>query len=438
MEIVLKSNDVINKLLINKKIDILEGIFSLYNIKIPLDDGVLLFNQITNELIFFHDDKDMENHKDILIEKGFYVGIGVDEKKKYDQIKKIMKLKNEKKNYINTYVVLTTTACNARCFYCFEKKWQEEVMSEKVANDFADYIISHQHGHEVSLTWFGGEPLMNVRAIDIISSKLKHHNIKFKADIISNGYLFDEEIVNRCINEWNIKRVQITLDGSEKIYNHIKNYKNIGNAYQCVLKNIELLLKKGLVVVIRLNVDLYNYNDLMQLAKELYNKFHKYNRFYVYSKMLFGEKYSIQQNQEKRLQAFINLQNYLYELSLFKPSNIDSTFRINSCIADSDNGYVVSPKGAISACDNYSGIETISSIYRDEFDKNIILSWKEPLAQFKECEKCFLYPSCNILKKCPAEQGRCSERYKGELEYNIKMKVYHAYMNYKKENKNDI
>lgn len=126
MEIVLKSNDVINKLLINKKIDILEGIFSLYNIKIPLDDGVLLFNQITNELIFFHDDKDMENHKDILIEKGFYVGIGVDEKKKYDQIKKIMKLKNEKKNYINTYVVLTTTACNARCFYCFEKNGKKK------------------------------------------------------------------------------------------------------------------------------------------------------------------------------------------------------------------------------------------------------------------------------------------------------------------------
>ena len=42
--------------------------------------------------------------------------------------------------------------------------------------------------------------------------------------MISNGYLFSEEIIDRAARLWELRNVQITLDGTEKVYNETKAY----------------------------------------------------------------------------------------------------------------------------------------------------------------------------------------------------------------------
>ena len=69
-------------------------------------------------------------------------------------------------NYLDSprhFTILTTTTCNARCFYCYELKSKGKTpMSIETAEKVAKYIITRcPKGTEVSLDWFGGEPLFN-------------------------------------------------------------------------------------------------------------------------------------------------------------------------------------------------------------------------------------------------------------------------------------
>ena len=60
--------------------------------------------------------------------------------------------------------------------------------------------------------------------------------------MISNGYLFNDDTIKEAKEEWQLTKVQITLDGTEQIYNRCKAYiyKDV-NAYRRVIGNIHLL-----------------------------------------------------------------------------------------------------------------------------------------------------------------------------------------------------
>lgn len=49
----------------------------------------------------------------------------------------------------------------------------------------------------------------------------------------SNGYIFNDELVEKAKNEWKLKNIQITLDGTRDVYNKAKNYysENDSNIY---------------------------------------------------------------------------------------------------------------------------------------------------------------------------------------------------------------
>ena len=106
-------------------------------------------------------------------------------------------------------------------------------MTEGMARRVADYIIHHYNGEKLTLHWFGGEPLYNKPVITQICLLLKEAGVEYSSQMISNGYLIDDEITREAKTLWNLKKIQITLDGTEKIYNQIKAYiyKDI-NAYQ--------------------------------------------------------------------------------------------------------------------------------------------------------------------------------------------------------------
>jgi hypothetical protein len=107
----------------------------------------------------------------------------------------------------------------------------------------------------------------------------------------SNGYLFDAETVQRAKELWQLKNVQITLDGREKTYNLVKRYiyDNV-NAFERVLKNIELLTAAGIHVAIRLNVDKHNIEEMLLLLPLLHERFGDNKYLSVYSHELFGER----------------------------------------------------------------------------------------------------------------------------------------------------
>ena len=256
-----------------------------YVVQQPVDDGVLLYNTLTCSLVLLTPDEaaDMTAQQK-LIDHWFLVPQEHDDRKACREIRQLTALFMPTEEVITLYTILTTTGCNARCFYCFEKGTKSVSMTAETASKVVHYIVAHRGDEEVSLKWFGGEPLVNAKVIDQICTELREQGVPFRSIMTSNGYLFDADKVQRAKDLWQLRRVQITLDGTEQTYNRVKAYVHRGvNAFERVLQNIAMLTAAGIHVIIRLNVDKHNIGEMAELVQMLHQRFGTNEHLSIYS-----------------------------------------------------------------------------------------------------------------------------------------------------------
>ena len=217
----------------------------------PVEGGVLVFHTLTRALLLLTPEEyAAPDNLPELRSSWFRVPQEMDDMKYADQVRFIRRTMWKEPEHITSYTIFTTTDCNARCFYCYEMGRSRIPMSAETAHKAAAYIAAHCGGEKVHLHWFGGEPLFNKQVIDIICTDLAEKGIVYESMIISNGYLFDGATVEQAVSHWKLKSVQITLDGTEEIYNRSKAfiYKDGKSPYQVVLANIQRLLDAGVSV----------------------------------------------------------------------------------------------------------------------------------------------------------------------------------------------
>ncbi|MBQ9080123.1 MAG: radical SAM protein [Clostridia bacterium] len=419
MKIISEANKMVLKILGQQKLSESKYRLIKYCVQQRADNGFLLFNVLTRELLLLSDEEfEKLTEIDYLKDRWFLVPESFDDKKCADTVRWVQESTQKKSEHITSYTILTTTDCNARCFYCFEKGQPRIHMSEETALKTAEYIKKHCGGEKVGLTWFGGEPLYNLPIIDLISDKLKNDGVEFTSFMISNGYLFNDKVVKKASENWNLRNVQITLDGTEEVYNKSKAYiYREGSPYQVVLGNVERLLESKIAVNLRLNMDLYNAENLMKLADELAKRFGGRRGVSVYVRHIFASDIPMaemhtEEEWEKRHQAMCQLEDRLSEVKLLQRSRIKKRSKLNSCMADSGNNVVIVPTGNIGLCEHYINSEFVGNINREGFDISAVDRWKERAPEIPECADCFFYPECIRLKKCTVSHSCYSQRIK--------------------------
>lgn len=372
-----------------------------------ISDGILLYNLLTKEMGLLTEEEfaDAVNNQ-YLQEHWFVVPEDCKDKEYADLVKWVLQTKQPKTEDITGYTIFTTTDCNARCFYCFELGRSRVPMSVETAEKVVQYIKNHCGGKAVSISWFGGEPLYNAEVIDVICDGLRAEGIEVKSTMVSNGYLFDDEIVRKAKERWNLRRVQITLDGTEAVYNKVKAfiYKQ-GSAYERVMESIGLLLDAEITVTVRLNLDMHNAENLLELVDELGHRFGGSKYLRVYAHHLFkgneamanihtAEEWAIREEAMLRIEERIKANGFAIKRRIAK------TPKLNHCMADSGRSVTILPTGDIGLCEHFSEDEFIGHIDREGFDQEVVASWKERIPEIPECETCFYYPQCVQLKKC--------------------------------------
>lgn len=414
-----------------------------YVVEQPVDEGLLLYHTMTKALLLLTPEE-AEVYKthpaDLqeLIGLWFLVPLDHNDRLLSCQIRNVAKITEKKSDAITSYTILTTTDCNARCFYCYEMGRPRVPMTKETAERTADYIIKHSKGEKVTLHWLGGEPLYNKKVITLITEQLQESGIEFKSTMISNGYLFDDETVTEAKELWKLERVQITLDGTEQTYNRCKAYiyKNV-NPYKIVISNIHRLLEKGIHVAIRLNIDIHNSDNLTKLVEELQQEFRNSKGLIVYLHQLFEDsKGSVAMRKtEKRhdiFQKMIDLENRLKECGLRKNSGPKLQVKVNRCMADNDHSIVVFPLGNIGKCQHYTENNYIGHICNEQLDNNIIKEFKE-VREIDECNSCFNFPDCFWLKMCE-DQPHCYLEERQYLRHTTLQKMLEAYARFKNKN----
>ena len=399
-----------------------------YLLEALVEDGLLLYNIVTSEIALLSDnEKKLYKSSpvfynailDELIAHHYLVPEDFDESKSVQELRAIVK-KLTSTNRINGFTILPTTECNARCFYCFESDYKHCTMTPKIASDVVTYISSKCQGKPIELSWFGGEPLLGNKRISQICTDLKQRDIKFSSSMVSNAFLFDKDLVQVAKSEWNLTVVQITLDGTEKVYNETKAYiYPKENPYRRVLNNIEMLLDKEIAVSIRLNVTDTNAEDLSKLIDELSERFGGKKRFSCYSHAVYdkvGYKPLVYNEQTREMidEKTVALDAKLNEKGLLGSITRLPKFRVLQCMADNNSSRLIYPDGTIGKCENRSSLESIGDIYNDISDEEMNEKYKKVI-QFPGCSDCCLYPSCINLAACP-ETGRCTRT---KLEWKI-------------------
>ena len=375
-------------------------------------------------------------HIQELVENWFLVPEDFDEKKLCREVYEIVLHLNSPVKDITQYTILTTTDCNARCFYCYEKGRVRYPMTRSVALDTARFIQERCNGKKVHLQWFGGEPLFNKGVISLICSELDKNGVEYESGMITNAYLMDAGTASEAKNKWKLKSVQITLDGTEDTYNKAKAYIHKGtNPYRIVLDNIHSLLKEGIKVKIRLNIELYNADNMTELVDELSREFYGEKGLSVYTHPLYGETIedsSIINSEKRKLlyQRIRQIDKIIRKHKLNKEPLLDRRFKLSQCMADNDSSITIMPDGHIGKCEHFTDSDFIGHINGGEFDRQMVKSFKELAPEIEACNTCPDYPDCRRLLKCEAVKY-CYTELQEELFDKIRRGMLSEYDKYK-------
>lgn len=376
------------------------------------DDGYLLLHTISWSLFFLS----KEEYDNILLIDYFKKHkIVLDENVDEDEIAKKTYLargtykKLPTYDKINSFVIFTTNKCNAQCFYCYEKDSLPQIgMTLKTADDVINFIIEKNNNTEINIQWFGGEPLLNTKVIDYICQKLKDNNIVFTSSAISNAILLTEQNIDKAINLWNLKRIQITIDGVGEKYNEIKNYKNKSiNAFEKVVENIgNTLLTEKIYISIRINVSF----DNLENCREIVKFFNDYFGDYIKKGILSVYTHEIFQITKKEMLDEIEKQLLLIK-SEFPFLTVESEKKsilthsnLLYCMGDGGRSLVISPTGELGVCEHWNPDVVIGSIYSGITNVENVEKWQDKSGKNIEyCTsiKCKYLPMCKHLNICP-------------------------------------
>ena len=386
---------------------------SSFCVKHNLKKGCLFYNTFTKELLFVDNDDDSNIVQNYLFENWFLVDELFDEVAFYDKFLFLYKKIKTFDNGYLSYTILTTTDCNARCFYCYEKGMHTHTMTIDTASEIANYIVKTcAVDKEIELLWFGGEPLVNYKVIDVICNILDEQNITYKSSMVTNGFLFENSLMAK-LKMWHINGAQITLDGTESMYNKVKSYvlDKQQNPYHVVIDNIRTLLENDIKISIRINVGKHNVQNIPLLIDELNSKFKGFNNLKVYCSMLDQE--MREAKNRIKFAEIVDKMNHKIRTQTSLGTDVKNLLSkrvyMYKCMADSVDSIAILPDGKLSKCIGSAAKLMYGHIYNERMEDNVVNFYREQKQKQPECYKCFMYPECIRLKICPSCIPQCCE-----------------------------
>jgi uncharacterized protein len=145
--------------------------------------------------------------------------------------------------------VLTTLQCNFACDYCIQGDHGDynrnaAKMSLANAERVATWVESRMDAtapSEFVLTFFGGEPLLNLPVMYFLAERLwasSHvRGIRMLVNIITNGLLLTPEVVDR-LQPFGLNGVKITLDGDRDTHNRMRPLRGGQGTFDKIISNI--------------------------------------------------------------------------------------------------------------------------------------------------------------------------------------------------------
>lgn len=389
---------------------------SQYNLFVPYNDSMtIIFNTYSGAIGLFdqetmlryNTDTLFPEEKELLIKKGVIIPYDRNEKNEIDKDRANGILCGKEK----LIRIWTTSDCNARCYYCFEKGIEPAYMTKETADYVVHFICSLlKNGDCLTFEWFGGEPLLNTEIIDYIINRIRpiceQMHCTYQSTFISNGSLINDAILAKMRTVWHTKYIQITLDGDEKTYTSVKNYCNpVAHHFRGVISNIKQLVDSDVHVSIRMNYGTTNYESLSHLIDFLHEEIGKRANLIYYIYPLWS---CLNEQKEHSFESkavadshLLKLFDKLVEYDMASARGLSRlNYKKNQCSSCSTSSYTIFPNGKIGKCSE-TFLQTLGDVRNGVTESELFAFWTNTSVDAL-CEECIYLPLC---------QGGCRSSY---------------------------
>jgi uncharacterized protein len=316
--------------------------------------------------------------------------------------------------YAPHLTIAPTMDCNFGCAYCFETH-ERGRMAPDVQHALVGFTerLLGTAGPDPALTvtWFGGEPLMAMDAIDALSRRFQALAAtgqagSYSADVITNGFGLSATVLDR-LRAADVRQIQVTLDGPSWVHDRRRFLKASGAAtFAAIVANLRRAVQRFRVVV-RVNVDRTNADYVRDLFTELDDagllpavtvdaaRVEAFSAAAISAELFTAAEFAAWRNE---LASWCATRRWPLAAPPVEPH------LMGVCQVDSINSFVVDPRGHLFKC--WAELGTADAVPVGQLTDPS--SWPEgavgPLAQrdpFDDdgCRQCLLLPIC--LGSCP-------------------------------------
>ncbi len=184
--------------------------------------------------------------------------------------------------------LMPTEQCNFRCTYCYED-FQNPRMSEPVVRAIERFLRRRAPGLDfLTLSWFGGEPLLAFDVIERIQSCARSQlevrpGLEIRTSITTNGYLLSDDRFARLL-ELGVTRYQISLDGPRETHDRRRIQAGGRGTFDRIWANLQAARRSqgDFEILIRIHADRDNRSFLPGFLHRLAKTFGGDHRFRVF------------------------------------------------------------------------------------------------------------------------------------------------------------
>lgn len=197
-----------------------------------------------------------------------------------------------KQNIISTNQIVfeTTESCNLSCSYCALGELYEvgdirngKKIDTRYAINLLQYIIDHKpKGSRLTISFYGGEALLNIKFIKHIIEVANHlsneKKIEIQYSMTTNGTLIHKCMDFLVANNFDLL---ISLDGNENNHSYRIFSKSNKNSFQKVIENIDMVKKfypEYFFYHVNFNAVLHNRNSVKEIFEFIYMRYNKIPR----------------------------------------------------------------------------------------------------------------------------------------------------------------
>ena len=160
-----------------------------------------------------------------------------------------------------------TESCNLRCKHCYHEKYSyiglniDQLL--KIGGHLCDAV--NKWGKIGSFSITGGEPFLRKDVVFRLLDLLENREEIGHVDILTNGTLIDEEIIELLLKYKKLRRVQLSLEGLKDTNDKIRGL----GSYDTIIQKISKLNQSGLTTCVMMTLGKHNKDEVIPLAKKL-------------------------------------------------------------------------------------------------------------------------------------------------------------------------